>query len=95
MHTPARLAALLTAAYFGLSLGALQLLAWQPPGWLEQLISLFAAPAVILLAIWVPVLRPLGLTSGEYFVMPNLPATVVLVAFYGLAAYALVARIGR
>lgn len=95
MPTPPRLAALLTAAYFSLGLGSLQLLALQPPGWLEQLISLFAAPAVVLLVVWVPLLRPFGLTSGEYLVLPNGCSTVVLVALYTLAVYALVAWLRR
>ena len=85
-----RITALLTAAYFGLGLGSLQLLAFQPHPWLEQLISIFAAPAVMLLVIWVPLLRPLGLTSGEYIVMPNGPSTIALVALYTLSVYAFV-----
>ena len=93
MPTPPLLAALLTVAYFGLGLAALQLLALQPPNWLEQLISLFAAPAVILLSLWNPLLKRFGLTSGEWFVMPGLGASVVLIALYALLAFGITAGV--
>ena len=82
----ARLAALATAAYFMLSLGALQLLALDPPPWLEQTISALAMPAMLLLAIWNPVLAPLGMVSGEWWTMPNFPASLLLIALYAAIA---------
>ena len=93
MPTPPLLAALLTAAYFCLGLAAPQLLAFQPPNWFEQLISLFAAPAVILLTLWNPLLQRFGLTSGEWFVMPSLGASVALIALYALLAFGITAGV--
>lgn len=85
------LAAVYIVAYFGLSFAALQLLAFAPPNWVEQAISLFAAPAVFLLAVWNPLLRPLGMVTGEWFVLPNLAASIFLVGLYA-AFSCLVAR---
>jgi hypothetical protein len=95
MHKAALLAALLTPVYFGASIGALQLLVFNPPSWLEQLISLFAAPAVILLTIWNPVLKPLGMVSGEWYTVPNLAACLLLVALYAALAYLMMRWIAR
>lgn len=79
----------LVAGYFVLSIGLLYLLNVGVPMWLEQLISAFAAPAVMSIVLWNPVLRPLGLTTGEWFTAPSLLASLSIVAFYTLLAFAL------
>ncbi len=86
-HLPA-LAAACTAAYFLLAIGALRSFALGLPGWLEQLLSLLAAPAVLLLLAWNPVLAPLGLTAGEAVVVPALLPCLFIIAFYALLAWA-------
>lgn len=78
----------IVAGYFVLSIGLLYLLNIGVPMWLEQLISAFAAPAVLSIVLWNPVLKPLGLTTGEWFTAPSLPASVAIVAFYTLVAFA-------
>ena len=87
MSKPALRTALIVAAYFVLSFGALQLLNFGPPSWVEQTISFLATPAVILLAIWTPALKPLGMVSGEWLIMPNALAVVLLVFAYAALAY--------
>ena len=87
MHKPSLIAALLTVAYFVLSIGALQLLNFDPPARVEQLISLSAAPAVILLTVWTPVFKRLGMVSGEWLTVPSLPACMLLIALYTALAY--------
>lgn len=85
----ATLAALCTAGYFCLSIGAMYMLNWHLPFWMERTISVLATPAVILLTIWNPVLRPLGLTTGEWYVLPNLVGCLVVVTVYAAMAFLL------
>jgi len=90
MHRHALRAALIVAAYFSLSFAGLLLLDAQPAAWVEQAISLLATPAMLLIGVWVPVLRPLGWTTGEWIVMPNGVACVALIAGYAALAYGVV-----
>ncbi|MES2076972.1 MAG: hypothetical protein V4462_15275 [Pseudomonadota bacterium] len=83
----ARRAAGWTAAYFVLSVAALASFNLGLPPALEQALSLFAAPALLLLAAWTPLLRPLGLASGEWLAAPTAPACLALIVFYALIAY--------
>lgn len=82
-------AALATAAYFALSVAALASFNLGLPGPLEQLLSLLAAPALVLMALWTPLLRPLGLASGEWMAAPTLPGALLLIALYAALAYLL------
>jgi hypothetical protein len=82
-------AAGITAAYFVLSIGAVASFALGPPRWLEQCLSGLAAPAVLLLLVWNPMLRPLGLTSGEWFAVPSWPACLLIIAIYASLVYGL------
>ena len=86
----ARKAAGWTAAYFVLSVAALASFNLGLPPALEQALSLFAAPALLLLAVWTPLLRPLGLASGEWLAAPTAPACLALIVFYALIAYLVV-----
>lgn len=97
LSTPAK-AALATAAYFVLSVAALASfnLGLAPP--LERLLTLLAAPALLLMAVWTPLLRPLGLASGEWLAAPTLPGALLLIALYAALAYlaaAVVLRLAR
>ncbi|CAN7374437.1 hypothetical protein LJR289_002180 [Pseudoduganella sp. LjRoot289] len=86
LSIPAK-AALATAAYFALSVAVLASfnLGLAPP--LERLLSLLAAPALFLMAIWTPLLRPLGLASGDWLAAPTLPGALLLIALYAALAY--------
>lgn len=83
------IAAAATGAYLVLSVGALRLFDRGIPSWLEGLLSLLAAPAFVLLTVWNPLLRRLGLTRGEWVVAPSPLAFAVLVVFYAAVAFAL------
>jgi hypothetical protein len=86
LSTPAK-AAVFTAAYFVLSVAALASFNLGLPPALEQALSLLAAPALILMAVWTPVLQPLGLASGEWLAAPTLPGALLLIALYAALAY--------
>ncbi|UMR29141.1 hypothetical protein MJ904_18855 [Massilia sp. MB5] len=88
-HAPA-MAAIATAAYFVLSIGALRAFAFDLPAELEQVLSMLAAPAMVLLLVWNPILHPLGLTSGEWVMAPNGAITLLIIALYSALAYGLV-----
>ena len=83
----------IVAGYFVLSIGMLSLINIGVPMWLEQLISAFAAPAVLSIVVWNPILKPLGLTTGEWFTAPSLPIFFIIVVVYALVAFAIV-RVG-
>lgn len=80
----------IVAGYFVLSIGLLYLLNFGLPNWLEQIISAFITPAILLIALWNPLLRPLGLTTGEWYTAPTLPAAVVIIAIYTITTFAVV-----
>lgn len=86
LSTPVK-AALATAVYFLFSVAMLASFNFGLPSPLEQLLSLLAAPALLLLAVWTPLLRPLGLSSGEWLTAPTLPGALLLVALYAALAY--------
>jgi non-ribosomal peptide synthetase component E (peptide arylation enzyme) len=86
------LAALVTAAYFLLAIGAVRSFALGLPGWLETALSVLAAPAVVLLLAWNSVLAPLGMTTGEAVVVPTLLPCLAIVALYAAAVW-VVARV--
>lgn len=90
-HIPA-LAAAITAAYFLLAIGAVRAFALGLPGWLEQALSVLAAPGIIALLAWNPVFAPLGMTAGEAVVVPTLLPCLLIIALYAGLAY-LVARL--
>lgn len=86
LSTPAK-AALATALYFVLSVAALVSFNLGLPAALEQLLSLLAAPALVLMGLWTPLLRPFGLASGEWLAAPTLPGALLLIALYAALAY--------
>ncbi len=88
LSTPAK-AAIATAAYFVLSVAMLASFNLGLPPPLEQLLSLLAAPALLLMLIWTPLLRPLGLASGEWLSGPTLPGALLIIAVYAALAYLL------
>ena len=87
-HAPI-LAAACTAAYFLFAIGAIRAFALGLPPWLEQGLSAVAAPAVVLLLVWNPLLQPLGLTAGEAVVVPTLVPCLFIIALYALLAWGL------
>lgn len=94
-HSRPALAAALTAAYLAFSIGALASFNLGLPPWLEGALSAAAAPGVLLLGIWAPVLRPLGLAGGEMFGFPTPLGCLLLVASYAGLAFLLSRLIGR
>lgn len=94
IHRPA-MAAVLTAAYFIFAIGAIASFNLNLPPWLEQTLSLLAAPGVLLLLAWNPVLRPLGMVSGEAVSAPNALACVLIVALYAALAWLLTRLVSR
>lgn len=89
------LSAALTAAYFVFSLGVLAAFNLGLPIWLEHALSIVIAPAIVLLVAWNPVLRPLGMVSGEWVVGPNAWGCVLLIGAYSALAYLVAALINR
>jgi hypothetical protein len=94
LSTPAS-AALATAAYFVLSVGILASFNLGLPPQLEHVLSIVAAPAVFLMAVWTPILQPLGLATGEWFAAPTLPGALLLIAVYAVLAYLATALVLR
>lgn len=83
------LAATITALYFLLAIAAIRSFALGLPGWLEAALSVLAAPAVLLLLAWNPLLAPLGMTAGETVVVPTLLPCLLIIALYALLAWLL------
>jgi hypothetical protein len=50
-------------------------------------LSLLAAPALVLMGLWTPVLGPLVLTNGELLAVPTLSGGLLLIALYAALAY--------
>lgn len=65
------------------------------PMWLERVLLGLAAPGVLLVLIWMPLLKGLGLGQGEWIVGPSLLAYVLLALAYSAAAGGLALLIGR
>ena len=93
-HLPAW-AAVVTAAYLLLAIGAVRAFALGLPGWLETALSALAAPAVILLLAWNPLLAPLGMTTGEAVVVPTLLPCLAIVGLYAAVAWGLARALVR
>ncbi|MFY8117566.1 MAG: hypothetical protein ACOVLH_07155 [Roseateles sp.] len=68
--------ALLPLLFAGINLGL--------PLWLERLLLLLAAPGVMLMLPWLPLLRRLGLSQGEWLQAPDPLAYIALAALYCL-----------
>jgi hypothetical protein len=94
IHWPS-LAAALTAAYFLFAIGAIASFNLGLPAWLEQPLSLLAAPGVLLLLAWNPVFRPLGMVSGEAVSAPNALACLLIIALYAWIAWLLTGVVCR
>ena len=94
LSIPAR-TALATAAYFALSAGILLSFNLGLPPQLERVLSMVAAPALFLMALWTPALRPLGLASGEWLMAPTLTGALLLIALYAALAYLVAALMLR
>jgi hypothetical protein len=94
LSTPAK-AALAIAAYFMFSVGSVASFNAGLPPQLERLLSAIAAPALLLMGVWAPLLHPLGLATGEWFAVPTLPGALVLTALYSTFAYLATALVQR
>jgi hypothetical protein len=57
------------------------------PSWLELTLSALIAPGIIAVTAWNPVLRLLGLTSGEWIAVPSAPGFLLVVLVYAGLAY--------
>jgi hypothetical protein len=57
------------------------------PHIVERVLSLLAAPALVLMGLWTPVLGPLVLTNGELLAVPTLSGGLLLIALYAALAY--------
>ena len=56
---------------------------------LEQALSLLAAPALLALGAWTPLLRPLGLTTGQWWALPSPLGCALIIAIYSIGSYGL------
>lgn len=65
------------------------------PAWLEFVLSLLIAPGLIAVTACAPLLRGLGLTSGEWLVAPSAPGFLLVVLVYAGLAYGVVSVLGR
>ena len=72
------LCAILTSTYFLLAISIFHLLNKGIPPLLEQILCLLAAPALFLLSLWTPILKHLGLTTGDFwwFPYPQVPLLI-------------------
>ena len=84
-----------TAAYFALVPLLFAAVNSGLPMWLERLLLGLATPGVLLVLVWMPLLKSLGLGQGEWIVGPSLAAYVLLALSYSAAAGALAWLIGR
>lgn len=57
------------------------------PPWLESFLSVVVAPAAFAILLVTPVLRGMGLTGGEWYVLPTLPGFILVVTFYALIVW--------
>lgn len=57
------------------------------PPWLEIPLSVMVAPAAFAILMVTPLLREVGLTSGEWYVLPSLSGFLLVVAFYASIAW--------
>ena len=89
------IAAFATAGYFVCTAGVFRLFNLGISRGLEQVLSLLVAPAVLLLGLWDPVLKRLGMSKGEWFAVPDLPAFIALVVFYSAMVFAITALLSR
>jgi len=65
------------------------------PAWLELALSVLIAPGLLAVTAWTPLLRALGLTSGEWLAAPSAPGFVLVVLVYAGIAYGAVFLLGR
>lgn len=86
LSTPVK-AALVSAVYFVFSVAVVSSFNLGLPPLLERVLSMVAAPALLLLALWAPLLRPLGLATGEALAAPTLPGALLLIVLYAGLAY--------
>jgi hypothetical protein len=75
--------------YLALSAAAIWAINLNLPSWLETALNIFAAPGVLALFALTPVLRKLGLTSGEMVTTPTFLGFVVSLCIYFVVAYGL------
>jgi hypothetical protein len=90
--TPIR-AAIGVIVWLGFSVGALASFNLDLPPATERLLSALAFPGIIAITLWNPLLRPFGLTRGEWFVLPSPLGCLLIIIIYTILAYALV-RLG-
>jgi len=81
------IAAAVTTGYFVATAGVFWLFNVGVPRWLEQVLSLLVAPAVLLMGLWDPLLKRLGWSKGEWFAVPSAAGFVALTLFYALLAF--------
>ena len=64
------------------------------PAWIERIISILAMPIFLLIAPWMDSFRNLGLTEGEWVVMPTFTGYLLIIFLYAVALYILLLAIG-
>lgn len=88
-------AAIAVVAYLVSTVGVFGLIDCGVPPWLEASLSLVAAPGVFALLLWVPVLKRIGLTQGEWVTVPDPFGFLMITALYALIVFAVVALLTR
>lgn len=92
---PAAKAALGAAGYLVACAAAIASFNLGLPAWLELALSLLIAPGLIAVSAWTPLLRGLGLASGEWLVGPSALGFALVVVVYAGVAYGAVSVLGR
>lgn len=65
------------------------------PMWLERGLLVLGAPGILLMTLWLPWLRKLGLSQGEWIMGPSPWAYVLLALLHTLLFYAGAALLGK
>jgi hypothetical protein len=77
----------LVVGYFAFTALVFKLFNWGVPAAVEQVLSAVVAPAVLLLALWTPLLKRLGWAQGEWFSVPSPPGFLLLVLVYAALGF--------
>lgn len=85
----------LGAAYFALLPVIFMAINAGLPMWLERSLLVLGAPGILLVTLWTPLLRKIGLSQGEWIVGPSPWAYALLALLHTLLIYVAAAWLAR
>jgi hypothetical protein len=85
----------LSAVYFALLPALFMAINTGLPMWLERSLLVVGAPGILLMTLWTPLLRKIGLSQGEWIVGPSPIAYALLALLHTLLIYAAAALLSK